>query len=104
MKRRNKKGLFLVSHHTNTVFFYFSQEQMSLTIIPVDDNPVYITMKKIDLKRNTVYETITISGKPQLFVISLHNTYIQSIMCNYGYIFYNNYVTIIAHDCIICIM
>ena len=33
--------------------------------IPVDDNPVYITMKKIDLKRNTAYETITISGKPQ---------------------------------------
>ena len=33
--------------------------------IPVADNPVYITMKKIDLKRNMAYETITITGKPQ---------------------------------------
>ena len=28
--------------------------------IPVNDNPVYITMKKIDVKKNIVYETVTI--------------------------------------------
>ena len=32
--------------------------------IPVDDNPVYITMKKIDLNKNSAYEAVTISGKP----------------------------------------
>ena len=31
--------------------------------IPVEDNPVYITMKKIDLKKNSAYETINISEK-----------------------------------------
>ena len=31
--------------------------------IPVEDNPVYITMKKIDLKMNSAYETINISEK-----------------------------------------
>ena len=26
--------------------------------IPVDDNPVYITMKKIDMDKNTAYEVV----------------------------------------------
>ena len=26
--------------------------------IPVDDNPVYITMKKIDMNKNSVYEVV----------------------------------------------
>ena len=34
--------------------------------IPVGDNPVYITMKKIDMNKNSAYETINISGKPHL--------------------------------------
>ena len=28
--------------------------------IPVDDNPVYITMKRIDVNKNCAYETIKI--------------------------------------------
>ena len=28
--------------------------------IPVNDNPVYITMKRIDVKKNIAYETVTI--------------------------------------------
>ena len=31
--------------------------------IPVEDNPVYITMKKIDLKNNSAYETIIVSRR-----------------------------------------
>ena len=41
-------------------FFHFFTGTDVTDHIPVDDNPVYITMKKIDLKRNTAYETITI--------------------------------------------
>ena len=26
--------------------------------IPVDDNPVYITMKKIDMNKNSAYEVV----------------------------------------------
>ena len=28
--------------------------------VPVDDNPAYITMKRITLNKNTAYETVTI--------------------------------------------
>ena len=28
--------------------------------IPVDDNPVYITMKKIDMNKNSVYEMVNL--------------------------------------------
>ena len=30
--------------------------------VPVDDNPAYITMKKITLNKNTAYETVNIRG------------------------------------------
>ena len=65
MKRRNKKGVFKVFalYYYNSFSFFTGADVTDH--IPVDDNPVYITMKKIDLKRNTAYEIITISGKPQ---------------------------------------
>ena len=31
--------------------------------IPVEDNAVYITMKKIDLQKNSAYETIIVSRR-----------------------------------------
>ena len=31
--------------------------------IPVDDNPVYITMKKIDMNKNTAYEVVHLETK-----------------------------------------
>ena len=49
----------------NTLISFLTETDVT-DHIPVDDNPVYITMKKIDLKRNTAYETITkFSGKAQ---------------------------------------
>ena len=30
--------------------------------VPVDDNPAYITMKRITLNKNTAYETVTMRG------------------------------------------
>ena len=30
--------------------------------VPVDDNPAYITMKRITLNKNTAYETVTIAS------------------------------------------
>ena len=29
--------------------------------VPVDDNPAYITMKRITLNKNTAYETVTVA-------------------------------------------
>ena len=31
--------------------------------IPVDDNPVYITMKKIDMNKNSAYEVVHLETK-----------------------------------------
>ena len=30
--------------------------------VPVDDNPAYITMKRITLNKNTAYETVNITS------------------------------------------
>ena len=30
--------------------------------VPVDDNPAYITMKKITLSKNSAYETVTVAS------------------------------------------
>ena len=62
---KKQKRSFLVSHRNSTVFFILFTGTEVTDYIPVDDNPVYITMKKINLKMNTAYDTITISGKPQ---------------------------------------
>ena len=61
---KETKSCFLVLHCNKSFFFIFTGADVT-DHIPVDDNPVYITMKKIDLKRNAAYEAITISGKPQ---------------------------------------
>ena len=47
---KKQKRSFLVSHHNNTVFLLFTGADVT-DHIPVDDNPVYITMKKIDLRK-----------------------------------------------------
>ena len=62
---KKQKRSFLVSHRNSTVFFLLFTGAEVTDHIPVDDNPVYITMKEVNLKRNTAYDTITISGKPQ---------------------------------------
>ena len=31
-------------------------------VVPVDDNPAYITMKRITLNKNTAYETVTMTS------------------------------------------
>ena len=41
--------------------FVFALEGCTTDHIPVNDNPVYITMKRIDVKKNITYETVTIS-------------------------------------------
>ena len=33
--------------------------------IPVDNNPVYITMKKIDMKKNSAYEVVHLKASMQ---------------------------------------
>ena len=30
--------------------------------VPVDDNPAYITMKRITLNKNSAYETVTVAS------------------------------------------
>ena len=32
--------------------------------IPVEDNPVYIAMKRIDLMKNSAYETVIVAKRP----------------------------------------
>ena len=61
---KEQKDVFFWFCIAITVFFIFTGTDVT-DHIPVDDNPVYITMKKIDLKRNAAYEATTISGKPQ---------------------------------------
>ena len=57
--------MFFKGLHCNISFFFTFTGAEVTDHIPVDDNPVYITMKKIDLKRNIAYETITITEKPE---------------------------------------
>ena len=67
---KKQKRYFLVLLYNNTVVLisYFIKTDVT-DHIPVDDNPVYIMMKKIDLKRNIAYEAITkSSGKPSLII------------------------------------
>ena len=46
-------GTFIYSHVGVTVTDH----------IPVDDNPVYITMKRIDMNKNSAYETVNLETK-----------------------------------------
>ena len=66
VKRKCNKGVNIAL----VIFNYckvFSTEKLTTTDhIPVEDNPVYITMKKIDMNQNSAYETINISGRPYL--------------------------------------
>ena len=32
--------------------------------IPVEDNPVYVAMKRIDLMKNSAYETVIVAKRP----------------------------------------
>ena len=32
--------------------------------IPVEDNPVYVAMKRINLMKNSAYETVIVAKKP----------------------------------------
>ena len=62
--------------------------------IPVDDNPVYIMMKKIDLKKNSAYETIIVS-KRQLYWLKLKQHYAH---CSYiAWCLFLEYACIYTH-------
>ena len=41
------------------LLIYFHADDVTVTDhIPVDDNPVYATMKKIDMNKNSAYEIV----------------------------------------------
>ena len=42
----------------NYVYIYINFPDDVTDHIPVDDNPVYVTMKKIDMNKNSAYEMV----------------------------------------------
>ena len=51
-------------YHHNFVTYYFILIGGADVIdhVPVDDNPAYITMKRITLNKNSAYETVNIAA------------------------------------------
>lgn len=54
---------FVYAIGCNYNYFTSSIEPDVTDHIPVEDNPIYIKMKKIDLKKNSAYETIIVSRR-----------------------------------------
>ena len=52
--------------HMNTLLLLLSDHTVGgadvTDHVPVDDNPAYITMKRITLNKNSAYETVTIAA------------------------------------------
>ena len=55
-------------HTTGNIDYYIGYNLVSISSssgvidhVPVDDNPAYITMKRITLNNNTAYETVNIN-------------------------------------------
>ena len=42
--------------------------------VPVDDNPAYITMKRITLNKNSAYETVTVASHYETVDTSVYET------------------------------
>ena len=66
VKRKCNKGVNIVLVLFNYCKVFSTEKPNTTDHIPVEDNPVYITMKKIDMNKNSAYETINISGRPHL--------------------------------------
>ena len=43
-------------------FYTFPDDVTVTDHIPVDDNPVYITIKKIDMNKNSAYEMVNLKA------------------------------------------
>ena len=54
---------------TNGVFLVQSIELDLTDQIPVEDNPVYVAMKRIDLMKNNAYETVIVAKTPRLCML-----------------------------------
>ena len=67
VKRKCNKGVNIALVLFNYCKVFSTEKPNTTDHIPVEDNPVYITMKKIDMNKNSAYETISISGRPHLF-------------------------------------
>ena len=62
-KQHNTSGIVNL---LTTLKFYISLIMSGaegvVDVVPVDDNPAYITMKRITLNKNTAYETVNITS------------------------------------------
>ena len=65
MQKRCIILFYTINSMTAIKFFhlFYTIEPDVINHIPVEDNPVYITMKKIDLKKNSAYEIIIVSER-----------------------------------------
>ena len=56
-QKQHNIGLVVIS-----IIVYYRITTGVIDHVPVDDNPAYITMKRITLNKNTAYETVNIRG------------------------------------------
>ena len=66
VKQKCNKGVNIALVLLNYCKVFSTEKPNTTDHIPVEDNPVYITMKKIDMNQNSAYETINISERPYL--------------------------------------
>ena len=67
-KKQHDKGITAIAHvqtHSSKISvykYYYSYCADVIDHVPVDDNPAYITMKRITLNKNSAYETVNIAS------------------------------------------